>query len=244
MTPPSPLEPPDLGSWWSTPSGEKYRVVALSKLHGTDQQLATLEPQNPKRPMVSCEYQVLRERLAPTRDPLGRWPYKPTRFAVEQLQGKHGIRGIVGHDVVHALGWRSIDERADEIGVPSWTYLVQSVGVRIRTLWKDVHTSDAPMFNVPKTHAGTGNHQKNMYPPGFFPFVDAKLRATHAMILRAVQDHLGDLPMDESVIEHVWKEIKGTSARDVVDEATLKYAEQRQIDRERLVAWIEGADAR
>lgn len=235
---------PELGSFWKARrSGNRYRVV----MHGsyvTSEGLApgggvALEPYEHAAPSMFLPLAVLHRLLIEIQDPRGYWPFTPTRWHVEQLQGQHGVRGIVGHDTMRDFGWRSIDERTVELGLPPWKYVMWSAGKRVRTLWKDEFGSDPPMFNTPKTRGDTtGNHQKAMYPDGLFWLLDEVIRDRDALVRASVED--SDWMSDDE-IEVAW------DARDKSDgpneEDRAKFAEQRKADRIRIRTWIAEAGA-
>ena len=182
-----------------------------------------------------CSTEALRVHLEAMVDPQGHWPFRPSRWEVEELQGKYGIRGIVGHDTLRRFGWRSVDERITDLGLPPWNYLTLSVGMRMRTTWKDSFVTDVPMFNVPKTHGKPGeNHQKCMYPPGIFWLLDERLRATHDRVVAAVQRRFG---LVEN-IEAAWATMQKTPHDADVAAARKHYAVQRKLDRARLREWV------
>ncbi len=235
--------------WARLDSPVVYRVTSVAaELDGqaaeTGGVMLTLEP-TPNGRLVSCRPGTLRACFVPAEDPLGFWPYTPSRAELETLAGKHAVRGIVGHDELSRHGWRSVDQRQVEIGIPTWNSITLSAAACARDLWKDTHQTDVPAFNVPKTNDPTGNHQKNMYPPEMFGYIDQRLRHMHAFILRAVSAHISPTDitaLTDDQVETTWKAIKDDKG--LSDERRALFDRQRAVDRERISRFLAATHAR
>jgi hypothetical protein len=237
---------PFIGSYWVAVSGQVFRVVSKSLLWtGSDDTLpvVTLEPYRPPGTSAdadsyTCPLALFDTILKAAPDPLGLWPYTPCRMDVETLMGKHGVRGIVGHDEMARYGWRSVDERVLEIGVPTWAPISWAVGARARTFWKDVHSTDAPSFNTQKTKGGTGNHQKKVYPPQWFMFLDPWIRDYYEFMCRVVERTTGRsiLSMTEDEILTAWSAVSRSDPE--LKAKQHKYKQQREADKARIAASV------
>lgn len=225
-------------------SGRVYRVIARGKAYDLDNagdtvvrpgKWHTLEPYGHCGASVMCSQRVLDARFECTVDPRGSWPFSPPRHEVERLQGQHGVRGIVGHETLGAAGWRSVDERARELELPLWKPLMWSTGRTMRLLWKDRFATDPILVNVPKTAGGSGNHQKVMYPPGWFWLLDRVLRRAYRHICHVARGN-GEALSDDAV-ESAYQARSKDYERSAAYRRRL--ARQRAADRLRIQTWVE-----
>lgn len=237
--------PPALGSYWrARRSGKLYRavthVVHVSEA-GTQQGAGIVllpHEQGESAASLALPLTILQTLLEEAPDPHGPWPFHPSRWRVEQLHGQHGIRGIVGHDILREFGWRSIDERATELHLPTWITVVTSVGMGMRTYWKTHYITDPIMFNVPKTNSKHGNHQKVMYPNGVFQTLDMLLHRRVAYIRASVP---GSEHMNDAEVEAAWVQQKRGS-EGPTEEERRQFSAQRSVDRARTRTWVKAAE--
>jgi hypothetical protein len=75
--------------------------------------------------------------------------------------------------------WKTINARADDLGIDLSKREAWSVGERVAAAWYKQHREE-PYKPLVKKRRGAGTHHIAMYPPEFFDIIDDAIRAEHA----------------------------------------------------------------